>query len=74
MHPLQDLRRKQLCYIAYVKNLKRRFPVLATKLRLKLETAMPVIVATAVLNNIALDAHENLPPNDAEVDYAKFQL
>nr|XP_022908870.1 putative nuclease HARBI1 [Onthophagus taurus] len=47
---------------------KRRFPVLALKLRLKLETAMTVIVATAVLHNIAINAKEEIPPYDLGIN------
>lgn len=43
---------------------KRRFPVLSLKLRLKLETTMAVIVATAVLHNIAILERDELPPPD----------
>lgn len=46
---------------------KRRFPVLALGLRLKLQTSMAVIVATAVLHNIAIDAKEEEPPQDPDV-------
>jgi len=41
---------------------KRRFPALALGLRLKLNTTMAVIVATAILHNIACDENEYEPP------------
>ncbi|KAK5647833.1 hypothetical protein RI129_002725 [Pyrocoelia pectoralis] len=41
---------------------KRRFPVLAYGCRLKLNNTLIVIVATAVLHNIARDMGEELPP------------
>ncbi|XP_030749237.1 putative nuclease HARBI1 [Sitophilus oryzae] len=40
---------------------KRRFPILKNGMRVKLETAMDIIVATAVLHNIALDMSEDIP-------------
>ncbi|KAK9674919.1 DDE superfamily endonuclease [Popillia japonica] len=40
---------------------KRRFPILSMGIRLHLETAMDVIVATAVLHNIAVEMNENIP-------------
>lgn len=51
---------------------KRRFPVLAIGLRLKLETSLAVIVSCAVLNNIAIDHKEDVPPVDEQlgnIDY-----
>jgi len=41
---------------------KRRFPALAVGIRLKLDTTMAAIVATAVLHNIACDENEHNPP------------
>lgn len=41
---------------------KRRFPVLAYGLRCKVETLLSVIVATAVLHNIAVDMNLEVPP------------
>ncbi|XP_050502738.1 putative nuclease HARBI1 [Diabrotica virgifera virgifera] len=49
---------------------KRRFPSLAMGLRVKLETVQPIIVATAVLHNIACDANENDPPVHQEQERA----
>nr|XP_023021925.1 putative nuclease HARBI1 [Leptinotarsa decemlineata] len=43
---------------------KRRFPVLRFGMRLKLETTMAVIVATAVLHNIAIDMNDNFTEED----------
>lgn len=40
---------------------KRRFPILSQGIRLEVETAMTVIVATAVLHNIAIDMKEDIP-------------
>lgn len=53
---------------------KRRFPVLAYGLRLKLDTILQVIVATAVLHNIARNMNEEEPPlpediNEDELNY-----
>ncbi|CAH2013455.1 unnamed protein product, partial [Acanthoscelides obtectus] len=47
---------------------KRRFPVLSTGLRLKLQTTLTVIVATAVLHNIAIDQNEEQPPDIPNLD------
>lgn len=46
---------------------KRRFPVLSLGIRLKVETALTVIVAVGVLHNIAVDRVEREPPLDPEV-------
>ncbi|KAI4468055.1 dde superfamily endonuclease [Holotrichia oblita] len=46
---------------------KRRFPVLAHGMRLQLRFFQCVIVATAVLHNIACDEKEEVPPVDADV-------
>lgn len=43
---------------------KRRFPVLSLGLRLAIETTQDVIVACAVLHNIAIDMNEGEPPQD----------
>ncbi|XP_011347753.1 uncharacterized protein LOC105285310 [Ooceraea biroi] len=44
---------------------KRRFPILALGSRFsKVERVLPVIVATAILHNIARRAGDPLPPND----------
>lgn len=53
---------------------KRRFPVLAYGLRLKLNTALQIVVATAVLYNLAKDMNEEEPPlpeeiNEEELNY-----
>ncbi|XP_023312542.1 putative nuclease HARBI1 [Anoplophora glabripennis] len=47
---------------------KRRFPILAYGCRLKLQTILTVIVATAVLHNIARNMGEPEPPVPAEID------
>ncbi|CAH1976000.1 unnamed protein product [Acanthoscelides obtectus] len=46
--------------------LKRRFPVLATGLRLKLENSINVILACSVLHNICIDKNEDVPPVEVE--------
>lgn len=43
---------------------KRRFPVLALGIRMRLDKIMAIIVATAVLHNILRRAGENVPPDD----------
>lgn len=43
---------------------KRRFPVLALGLNVRLDNAMPIIIATAVLFNMLRKANEPEPPND----------
>lgn len=40
---------------------KRRFPVLQLEMHLKIESVLTVIIATAVLHNIALQANEEIP-------------
>lgn len=41
---------------------KRRFPVLSLGMRLKMETVQDIVVATAVLHNIAVDLNDGVPP------------
>jgi hypothetical protein len=41
---------------------KQRFPGLALGLKLKVETIQAVIVATAILHNMAVDERDILPP------------
>ncbi|XP_022917825.2 putative nuclease HARBI1 [Onthophagus taurus] len=40
---------------------KRRFPILSLCMRLQIETTMNVIVATAVLHNMAIDMNDSIP-------------
>lgn len=40
---------------------KRRFPILKLGMRLKLDTSMSIIVATAVVHNLAIEEHEEIP-------------
>lgn len=49
---------------------KRRFPIMAYGCRMKIENVLPVIVATAVLHNIATTRGEPLPPADEEIEQA----
>ncbi|XP_044744327.1 uncharacterized protein LOC123306405 [Coccinella septempunctata] len=51
---------------------KRRFPVVAYGMRLKLNNVMNVIVATAVLHNIALLQNEELPPPPDDVQVSEW--
>lgn len=44
--------------------LKRRFPVLAYGIRMRVEGAQKLIVASAILHSIAMDANEIVPPLD----------
>lgn len=46
---------------------KRRFPAMSLGLRLSLDNSFPVIIATAVLHNIAQQTREELPPDDLEL-------
>ncbi|PSN52639.1 hypothetical protein C0J52_08813, partial [Blattella germanica] len=49
---------------------KRRFPILKLGIRSSLNTAMDIIVATAVLHNIAIDTRDEDPPQDVTLlDY-----
>ncbi|KYN50458.1 hypothetical protein ALC57_00095, partial [Trachymyrmex cornetzi] len=47
---------------------KRRFPVLALGLRLQLNSVMAVIVATAVLHNVARQNGDEEPPEDPNLN------
>lgn len=47
--------------------LKRRFPVLAVGIRLKLKTAVNVILACSILHNICIIRKEQDPINDGNV-------
>lgn len=46
---------------------KRRFPAMAIGLGVSLQNSFPIIIATAVLHNIALRSGETTPPNDNQV-------
>lgn len=46
---------------------KRRFPVLATGMRIKLNKVLVVIIATAVLHNILRQKGEDNPPDDSDL-------
>lgn len=48
--------------------MKRRFPALAIGLRIKLETAVNVIVACCILHNICIEFRVAIPPTPDEVD------
>lgn len=47
---------------------KRRFPVLSLQMRVKVETVQDVIIATAILHNIAVDFNEEIPPDALDVN------
>ncbi|KAF6215914.1 hypothetical protein GE061_000249 [Apolygus lucorum] len=49
--------------------LKRRFPILAIGINVRLSRSMPIIVATAVLHNIAVRGGDPLPPDDHVVNF-----
>lgn len=53
---------------------KRRFPVLAYGLRLKLSTSLSIIVATGVLHNIAFYMNEDDPPVDVDIDNLNYLI
>lgn len=40
---------------------KRRFPIISTSIKVHIQSAMDVIVATAILHNIAIEMNEDLP-------------
>jgi len=46
---------------------KRRFPALKLGMRVDVDNALPIVVATAVLHNMALGAGEAVPPDDTEL-------
>ena len=46
---------------------KRRFPALSLGLRTKVRTSLIIIVATAILHNIAIQTREEEPPEDQEL-------
>lgn len=50
---------------------KRRFPSLSMGLRVKLPTALNIIIATAVLHNIAINRNDN-DPDDVEIIDAEW--
>lgn len=57
---------------------KRRFPILRNTLSLKIQTSQAVIVATAVLHNIAIDNNDELPEeieevaDDNDIEYNRY--
>lgn len=54
--------------------IKRRFPVLAYGMRVKLSTAQRIIVACAVLHNIAIDAREPMPPRGENENEDRIEI
>jgi hypothetical protein len=50
---------------------KRRFPILAIGMRYHLHRIMPIIVATAILHNIARRNNDAVPNVDADLDLPK---
>lgn len=46
--------------------LKRRWPVLSMGMRVQLRTIQMIIVACAVLHNIAIDENDRMPPDEIE--------
>jgi hypothetical protein len=55
-------------------NWKRRFPVLAYGMRLKQNTILSIIVATAVLQNIAIQMNEDIPPIPEDINAHELQI
>ncbi|KAB0799103.1 hypothetical protein PPYR_06983 [Photinus pyralis] len=55
---------------------KRRFLALCYGLRCHIDTALTVIVATAVLHNIAINMHEDMPPppNDINAEELEYLI
>ncbi|KAI8037917.1 hypothetical protein M5D96_009418 [Drosophila gunungcola] len=51
---------------------KRRFPVLSYGMRIHVDTAKVVIVACAVLHNIAIQEKDPLPPKDEDSSPESF--
>lgn len=47
---------------------KRRFPILSLGMRIRLDHALTIIVATAVLHNLACDAKEEVPGQEPGVE------
>ena len=47
---------------------KRRFPILALGMRYKLQKVMTIIVATAVVHNIARANADEIPPEDPDLN------
>lgn len=52
---------------------KRRFPVMAFGCKLHIDNTLPVIIATAVLNNVAIKNNEEIPPTPDEIDDHSMQ-
>ncbi|XP_016984339.1 putative nuclease HARBI1 [Drosophila rhopaloa] len=52
---------------------KQRFPVLSYGLRINIDTAKVVIVACAVLHNIAIQKNDPLPPMDEDLATESFE-
>lgn len=53
---------------------KRRFPILATGINVKVSSSQSIIVATAVLHNIACNFGERIPRVTNEVESAIISL
>lgn len=46
---------------------KKRFPAMAVGLGVTVEHSFPIIIATAILHNIARRSGESMPPNDNQI-------
>jgi hypothetical protein len=46
---------------------KRRFPILSVGMKVRVDHVLSIIIATAVLHNLACDAGEDIPPPDPEL-------
>jgi nuclease HARBI1 len=53
---------------------KRRFPILSLGMRVTLDHAMAIIVATAVLHNIACLEREDVPPMDPDIELMNINI
>ncbi|KAJ8915705.1 hypothetical protein NQ315_000639 [Exocentrus adspersus] len=53
---------------------KRQFLALAYDLRCKLNTSLIIIVATAVLHNIARAMNENIPPENIDMEELNYLI
>lgn len=53
---------------------KRRFPILSLGMRVSLNHSKAIIVATAVLHNLAIEEHEQEPPDEVNVQEVDIDI
>lgn len=69
----QSLIRTRNCVERQIGVWKRRFLALLYGLRCNMETNLAIIIATAILHNIAIDSNEGEPPLPENIDQEQLE-